>query len=35
MMFTNDEAVALAVGMVAARGLGLAEAAPAIASAQS
>jgi len=35
MMFTNDEAVALAVGMVAARGLGLADAAPAIASAQS
>jgi len=35
MMFTNDEAVALSVGMVAARGLGLAEAAPAIASAQA
>jgi predicted DNA-binding transcriptional regulator YafY len=35
MMFTNDEAVALSVGMVAARGLGLADAAPAIASAQS
>ncbi|HWG71488.1 MAG TPA: YafY family protein [Steroidobacteraceae bacterium] len=32
MMFTNDEAVALSVGMVAARGLGLAEAAPAVAS---
>ena len=35
MMFTNDEAVALSIGMVAARGLGLAEAAPAIASAQA
>ena len=35
MMFTNDEAVALSVGMVAARGLGLAEAAPAVASAQA
>src|SRR5690348_9803138 len=35
MMFTNDEAVALSIGMVAARGLGLADAAPAIASAQS
>jgi predicted DNA-binding transcriptional regulator YafY len=35
MMFTNDEAVALAVGMVAARGLGLAEAAPAVASVQA
>lgn len=35
MMFTNDEAVALSVGMVAARGLGLAEAAPAVESAQA
>jgi predicted DNA-binding transcriptional regulator YafY len=35
MMFTNDEAVALSVGMVAARGLGLAEAAPAVASVQA
>jgi len=35
MMFTNDEAVALSIGMVAARGLGLADAAPAIASAQA
>jgi predicted DNA-binding transcriptional regulator YafY len=35
MMFTNDEAVALSVGMVAARGLGLADAAPAVASAQA
>ena len=35
MMFTNDEAVALLVGMVAARGLGLAEAAPAVESAQA
>lgn len=35
MMFTDDEAVALSVGMVAARGLGLAEAAPAVASAQA
>lgn len=35
MMFTNDEAVALSVGLVAARGLGLAEAAPAVASVQA
>ncbi|GLH72818.1 transcriptional regulator [Geothrix limicola] len=35
MMFTNEEAVALSVGMVAARGLGLAEAAPAVTSAQA
>jgi predicted DNA-binding transcriptional regulator YafY len=35
MMFTNDEAVALSVGMVAARGLGLAESAPAVESAQA
>jgi len=35
MMFSNDEAVALSVGMVAARGLGLADAAPAVASAQA
>jgi predicted DNA-binding transcriptional regulator YafY len=35
MMFTNDEAVALSVGMLAARDLGLAEAAPAVASVQA
>jgi predicted DNA-binding transcriptional regulator YafY len=35
MMFTNDEAVALSIGMIAARGLGLADAAPAVESAQS
>lgn len=35
MMFSNDEAVALSVGMVAARGLGLAEAAPAAESVQA
>lgn len=35
MMFTNDEAVALSIGMVAARGLGLADAAPAVESVQS
>jgi predicted DNA-binding transcriptional regulator YafY len=35
MMFANDEAVALSVGLVAARGLGLAEAAPAVASVQA
>ncbi len=35
MMFTNDEAVALSVGMVAARGLGLAQAAPAVESVQA
>jgi len=33
MMFTNDEALAVALGLVAARGLGLQEAAPAGASA--
>ena len=33
MMFTDDEALALSVGLLAARGLGLAEAAPAVASA--
>src|ERR1700709_2260615 len=32
MMFTDDEALALAVGLLAARGLGLAGAAPAVAS---
>src|SRR5215831_717514 len=31
MMFTDDEALALGVGLVAARGLGLAEAEPAVA----
>jgi predicted DNA-binding transcriptional regulator YafY len=35
MMFTNEEAVALSLGLVAARGLGLAGAAPAVASAQA
>lgn len=35
MMFTNDEAVALSIGLVAARGLGLAEAAPAVESVQA
>lgn len=35
MMFTADEALALSVGLLAARGLGLAEAAPAVASAQA
>jgi predicted DNA-binding transcriptional regulator YafY len=35
MMFTDDEALALAVGLLAARGLGLADAAPAVASAQA
>lgn len=35
MMFTNDEALALSVGLVAARSLGLAEAAPAVESAQA
>lgn len=35
MMFTNDEALALAVGLLAARNLGLADAAPAVASAQA
>jgi predicted DNA-binding transcriptional regulator YafY len=35
MMFTDDEALALSVGLLAARGLALAEAAPAAASAQA
>ena len=35
MMFTDDEALALSVGLLAARGLGLAEAAQAVASAQA
>ncbi|KQV82376.1 transcriptional regulator [Massilia sp. Root351] len=35
MMFTDDEALALALGLLAARSLGLAEAAPAVASAQA
>ena len=35
MMFTDDEALALSVGLLAARGLGLADAAPAVASAQA
>lgn len=35
MMFTNDEALALSVGLLAARGLGLTDAAPAVASAQA
>ncbi|SHM72459.1 Predicted DNA-binding transcriptional regulator YafY, contains an HTH and WYL domains [Duganella sacchari] len=35
MMFTDDEAQALSLGLLAARGLGLAEAAPAVASAQA
>jgi len=35
MMFTNDEALALALGLLAARQLGLAEAAPAVESAQA
>lgn len=35
MMFTADEALSLSVGLLAARGLGLAEAAPAAASAQA
>jgi predicted DNA-binding transcriptional regulator YafY len=35
MMFTDDEALALAVGLLAARGLGLAESAPAVASVQA
>lgn len=35
MMFTDDEALALALGLLAARGLGLSEAAPAVASAQA
>ena len=35
LMFTDDEALALSVGLLAARNLGLAEAAPAVASAQA
>ncbi|MES2257199.1 MAG: YafY family protein [Pseudomonadota bacterium] len=35
MMFTDDEALALALGLLAARSLGLAEAAPAVAAAQA
>ncbi|MGN7724565.1 helix-turn-helix transcriptional regulator [Luteimonas sp. 22616] len=35
MVFTDDEALALSVGLLAARGLGLAESAPAVASAQA
>lgn len=35
MMFTDDEALALAVGLLAARSLGFSEAAPAVASAQA
>jgi predicted DNA-binding transcriptional regulator YafY len=35
MMFTDDEALALAIGLLAARSLGFAEAAPAVASAQA
>ncbi len=35
MMFNDDEALALAVGLLAARGLGLAEGSPAVASAQA
>ena len=35
MMFNDDEALALSLGLLAARGLGLADAAPAIASAQA
>lgn len=35
MMFTNDEALVLSLGLVAARGVGLAEGAPAVASAQA
>lgn len=35
LVFTNDEALALALGLLAARGLGLADAAPAAASAQA
>ncbi|MFC5740594.1 helix-turn-helix transcriptional regulator [Dyella tabacisoli] len=35
MMFTDDEALALSVGLLAARSLGLAEAAPAVESAQA
>lgn len=35
MMFTDDETLALAIGLLAVRGLGLSEAAPAVASAQA
>lgn len=35
MMFTDDEALALSLGLLAAHGLGLADAAPAVASAQA
>lgn len=35
MMFTDDEAMAISVGLLAARSLGLAEAAPAVESAQA
>jgi predicted DNA-binding transcriptional regulator YafY len=35
MMFTEDETLALSIGLLAVRGLGLAEAAPAVASAQA
>src|SRR6516225_1053615 len=35
MMFTNEEAQALSLGLIAARGLGLADAAPAIESVQA
>ena len=35
LVFTNDEALALGVGLLAARSLGLADAAPAVAGAQS
>src|SRR5438067_11635205 len=35
MMFTDDEAVALSVWLLAARGLGLADAGPALASGQA
>src|SRR6188508_3624933 len=35
MMFTDDEALALSVGLLAARGLGLGESTPAVASAQA
>lgn len=35
MMFTEDEVLAVSLGLVAARGLGLADAAPAVASAQA
>lgn len=35
MMFSEDEALAISIGLMAARGLGLADAAPAVASAQA